>query len=144
MPLGYNPHAIPEKGGGRVQPGTYAYMIEEAVEKKFRSGNFGLELKLAVVGSDRSVPVYERIAYSPKTMWKIRKFAESAGFDPKNSPDVHQLVGMQGRAEFAKDSRGYLELDEFLPKEETGAPASFPARGAPVAPAAPAGDDVPF
>lgn len=144
MPLSYDPSSIPDSGGGRVQPGTYAYMVAEAVEKTFRSGSFGLELRLDVLVGDRAIPVYERIAYKPNVMWKIKRFAESAGFDAKNSPNVHQLVGMQGRAEFVKDSRGYLELDEFLPKEETGAPASFPARVAPVAPAAPAGDDVPF
>jgi len=57
------------------------------------------------------------------------------------SPEPHQLVGMQGRAEFAKDEKGYLEVDDFLPKEDNmSAPAPAPA---PVI-AAPVGDDVPF
>jgi|TARA_Y100000310_G_scaffold35168_1_gene33264 hypothetical protein len=143
MPLGYDPNMIESGGGGRVNPGTYAYRVVEAVEKTFRSGNLGLELKLDVLVGDRAIPVYERIAYKQNVMWKMRKFAESAGFDPMRSPEVHQLVGMQGRAEFAKDSKGYLEVDEFLPKKDNAsAPAPAPAP-APVT-AAPVGDDVPF
>ena len=149
MPLSYDPSSIPDSGGGRVQPGTYAYMVAEAVEKKFRSGSFGLELKLDVLVGDRAIPVYERIAYKPNVMWKIKRFAESAGFDAKNSPDVHQLVGLQGRAEFVKDSRGYLELDEFLPKGENAGPVKPVAKAAatPIAVplvSGPVGDDVPF
>ena len=142
--MGYDPNMIESGGGGRVNPGTYAYRVVEATEEKFRSGNFGLRLKLDVLVGDRAIPVYERIAYKQNVMWKIRKFAESAGFDPKRSPDVHHLVGMQGRAEFAKDSKGYLEVDEFLPKEDNkSAPSPAPAP-APAVAAAPAGDDVPF
>tara|TARA_R110002110_G_scaffold125486_2_gene303445 strand:- start:1138 stop:1563 length:426 start_codon:yes stop_codon:yes gene_type:complete len=136
-------------GGGRVQPGTYPYVIVESVEKKFRSGNFGLELKLNVLVGDRGIPVYERIPYLTSLAWKIRKFAASVGFDPQRSPDAHKLIGMQGRAEFVKDAKGWLELDEFLPKGENVDPVKSAAKvvAAPIAVplvSGPVGDDVPF
>ena len=142
--MGYDPSMIENSGGGRIEPGTYAYRVTSAEEKVFRSKNSGLELTLEVCVGSRVISVYERIPYIASCAWKIKKFAASAGFDPMRSPEPHQLVGMQGRAEFAKDAKGYLEVDEFLPKEDnTSAPSPTPMPTRAVV-AAPAGDDVPF
>ena len=123
MGLGYNPEEK-EEGGGRAEEGDYDFVVDEAEEKTFRSGNSGLAVTLMVGAfADKDVKVFDRFVYLPQSLWKLEEFLAALGCDFNNSPDAHELVGMQGRASFVKGDKGYLEAETYAAASANNAPS---------------------
>jgi len=125
MPMGYNPQEVGESsgGGGRAEPGTYHFRVDDARELTFRSGNEGCEIKLAVAAfGDRDITVYDRCVYTSRSLWKLKQFFGAVGCDFERPPEVHELAGHRGRARFKRDENGYLVVAEYLSAQQPQAP----------------------
>ena len=121
MPMGYNPQKMDESsGGGRAEPGTYRFTVEDACERSFRSGNEGTEVKLTVAAfRDRDISVRDYFVYGPTTLWKLKQFFASIGCDFDHPPEAYELVGCTGRARFNRDAEsGYLRIAEYLEAQQ--------------------------
>lgn len=128
--LGYDPDNIDtSKGPGKQsQPGRYPFHVVEADEKDFRRSS-GLRIVMEVAVGDRDVKVYENLVYVKQSQWRLKQFLESTGFDYDDPPDVDDLLGAQGVADFKlgpkkENDRRYLEVDMFL---EQGTQATGPS-----------------
>jgi hypothetical protein len=123
MGLGYNPEDK-EEGGGRAAAGEYDFVVDDAEETTFRSGNDGLKVKLMVGAfDDRDVTVFDRFVYLPSSLWKLEEFLASIGCDFNNSPNAHEIIGMQGRASFVPGDRGYIEAETYIAASANNAPS---------------------
>jgi hypothetical protein len=128
--LGYDPDNInTSKGPGKQsQPGRYPFHVVEANEKDFRNSS-GLRIVMEVAVDGRDIKVYENLVYLKQSQWRLKEFLESTGFDYDDPPDVEDILGAEGVADFKlgpkKDNdRRYLEVDHFL---EQGTQATGPS-----------------
>ena len=141
----------PQNTSSGPQPGTYQFRIEDAVEKKFKSSNTGVEVAFQVFIEGRY------FTYTPKGQGFLQKFMEAIGLDFNNPPATNQemnpnyqgddpgripdMIGKSGTAHFQKGKDGYLNVSEYL-----NIPASQSIVGSNVGMASskPPLDDVPF
>ena len=147
MPMGYNADAeIKEGGGARAEPGVYFFKVDAAAEKLFRSGNEGAELVLLVGAFEgRDVKVFERFVYTDAALWKLKQFFDCTGFDFRSPPEVEELVGVTGMADFERDEKGYLRVKSYLPGDANNGPdKTKTAPRAQSKKASVADDDLPF
>jgi hypothetical protein len=121
----YNPTEKVE-GGGRAQPGEYAFVVEAAEETMFRSGNEGCKLTLQVAAmTDRDIKVFDYLIYQPQSLWRTEEFLTCLGFDFQRPPEVHQLVGKMGKASFITDKEtGYLRVKNYVSPSANNGPDS--------------------
>jgi hypothetical protein len=122
MPMNYRPDDKID-GGGRAEPGTYVFRVEEARETTFKTGTEGAEVTLMVGAfEDRDITVFERFAYMPKALWKLEQFMNAIGEDFAHPGEVYDLVGRTGRAEFEHNDKGYLRVKEYIPANANNGP----------------------
>ena len=155
-PLNYNPE---DKVDTVAEAGQYRFFVGDAVETTFRSGNEGLKITLEVAAfEDRDIKVFENLVYMDKALWRLEEFLTSVGLDYSKPPELDQLHGLEGMAEFVlgdkkQDGRQYLEVAAFLAPDASqpgsgDGPGNLPPRGKSEAAAPPATepdeDDVPF
>lgn len=143
MPMNYNPDWKAE-GGGRAEPGTYQFKVDDAEEKTFNSGNDGCKLTL-MVGAlpDRDIHVFENLMYVEQSAWRIREFLESVGCSYERPPDARDLINKTGTAKFKLGKNGYLEVETFLPASASNGPDTRTSRGGYGNPPPPTDDDMP-
>ena len=153
MRMGYNPNDLQDTGasGGSAEPGDYNYVVAEAEEVTFKSGNTGIKLTLMIQRPNGSeIKAFENLVYHARALWKIDEFLSSVGLNFRNPPGVHELLHRNGRAKFIKNDRDYLSVDKYYPKaQETYQPPANrpmpqvqPQHAAAYQQASP--DDVPF
>lgn len=140
MPLGYHTGGYDrDENREKAEPGEYAFKVEDANEVRFKTGNEGLELRLLVAAlPNRDITVFDRLVYVDKARWKIDKFLASIGFDFFSPPELHDLYGKQGMASFVTGEKGYLEVEEYFPKDASDASRPTSRQSVPY------GDDLPF
>jgi hypothetical protein len=118
MAFDYNPEEK-EEGGGRAEPGTYGFKVDDIKETTFRTGSEGWKVELLVSAlPDKDIRVYNNLVNLPKALWKFEEFLNAFGFDFMNPPrggyKPEQRINKTGKARFVKNDRGYLEVDEYL------------------------------
>jgi hypothetical protein len=127
-PMNYRPGDKID-GGGRAEPGTYVFRVDEARETTFKTGTEGAEVTLMVGAfTDRDIKVFERFAYMPKALWKLEQFMNAIGEDFAHPGEIYDLVGKTGRAEFEHDEKGYLRVKEYIPANANNGPDSKPTQ----------------
>lgn len=122
----YNPSKKAEEGGGRAQPGTYPFKVEEAQEVTFKTGAEGLSVKL-LVGAfhNRDITVFARFTYGESAQWKLKQFMDAIGVDFYRPPqNAYELERHTGKAKFKLGDNGYLEVDEFIAASANNGPDS--------------------
>ena|SRR3990167_5843328 len=121
-----NREAVESGGGGKAQPGEYAFTIDEAEEVTFKTGSEGLKLTLLVGAFEsKDIKVFARLSYSEKAQWRLKQMMDSIGADFYSPPeDARELEGLTGRAKFKCDEKGYLEVDEWLAGSANNGPDS--------------------
>jgi hypothetical protein len=129
-----------EPTSNRAEAGTYPFKVDEIEERRFNSGNKGLEATIIADVGGRDVTCrFVKFVYTDKALWKLKEFMESIGLDYHGKNEVRDFRGRMGIAEFGLNEKGYLEPRKFLPDED--APHKQPQ---PAVARVPADDNVPF
>lgn len=127
MALNYNPADLDETKGGNIEPGDYVFVVANAEEVTFRSGNQGLKIELSVAAlPDRDIKVFENFVYLPIALWRLREFMDSIGLDFGNMPGLREIIGAAGKATFVENDRGYLTAKKFHAAPANNAPQRKP------------------
>jgi len=80
------------------QPGKSKFKVLEASERKSKSGNDMIELKLELKDEDnRTTHVYDYLVSIPTMMWKMKHFCESCKISNKYEEGTLKSLDCQGR-----------------------------------------------
>lgn len=118
----YDPNA---KQDAILPPGEYDATVVAAEERQSKSGNDMIELKLAVYDKDGTeYPVDDYLVSSPRALWKLEKFCESAGLVfgageltaiQTEGCNVRVNIGVEKRQGFRDQNKVW----DYLPKNGT-------------------------
>jgi len=83
-----------------LEPGDYDFIVNDAVEKKSKSGNPMIELKLMVGTHPNEKGVYDYLVFDGKSEWKLDAFLHCIGRYPgvgvEMEIDPMDFVGEKG------------------------------------------------
>lgn len=118
-----------------MPPGDYSFKVDVVEEKKFRSGNKGVGLKLLAFIGDRDVVIFDNLVAKENCIWKWQQLAKALGLPVSGKIDPMSFEGRIGMAAFVRPSDSkYLQVDKYHPLSDPPAPAIT----------APTTGDVPF
>ena len=116
--------------------GEYEAVVSRAEEKFSANGNEMIELTLTIYGSDVTATAFDNLVNTPKALWKVRRFCESAELDFSTgvlTPDIAE--GRNVRiATVIERQTGYRDKNKVVDYLPRGPQAARPA---------PVDDDVP-
>jgi hypothetical protein len=102
MSLKYTAGAPKEPEYKILEPGDYDFVVNDAVEKKSKSGNPMIELKLMVGTHPNEKGVFDYLVFDGKSEWKLDSFLHSIqrhpGVGVEMDIDPMDFVGEKGRA----------------------------------------------
>jgi hypothetical protein len=93
----------PQSPQFKVLPaGEYPFRVLDAIEKRSKSGNDMIELKIAVGDSAaEEVTVFDYLVFDGKSEWKIDAFLTSCGMHPGEGVEAdlnpNEFIGWEGR-----------------------------------------------
>lgn len=132
----YNPKDEPEDK--LLEPGVYRAVVSAARETVSKNGNEMLELVLRIYDQNGdSVMVFDNLVNTPKALWKIRRFCDSAGLKyDAGELTPHQVIDCNVGIKTEIDKQpGYAEktkVIDYLPATGQPTKVGFPE------------DDIPF
>ena len=111
--MGYDPSAV-TSGGGKVPDGEYQFVVREAYELTFKTGNQGVKVVMEMFADDRALTVFDNFAYTPGGLVRLNHFLTCLGlpFDPP--PALEELPGKHGTALFKRGEK-WLDPEEYIP-----------------------------
>lgn len=119
----YNPNDYdPSKDFSSPVAGDYDFKVISSEEKKSKSGNDMIEMKLEICPAGRkAIAVKDWLVFKSDCINKIKGFCDATGLNfASGSLDAQDCLGLCGRARFSPkestiDGKKYLSLSYYYP-----------------------------
>lgn len=126
MPISYTAGKPEERKFTVLPAGEYNFRVLDAEEKRSKTGNDMIEVKLDVFKGEESAIVYDYLVFAEKSKWKVDHFLKCVGLLPEEGTNVdisgNDLIGHQGRVKLrigkTDKNNDRNEVDAYLWEDE--------------------------